>query len=159
MLRGPTSLNLNLESLASPEFLRLVAVLKPEMRRQTTIEIGAVDVLADTDRFAFLADYLHECGFRVALDGVDHQTLPHLMPAGLAADHLKLIWNPVLAKTDAAAVREPIGTWIERTPAIEVVLCHAATPAAIEVGRRLGIALYQGRHIDRCLNPGARPLN
>jgi len=40
-----------------------------------------------------------------------------------------------------------------------VVLCRAEAPEAIEVGAGLGIGLFQGRHVDRCLNPSARHIN
>jgi hypothetical protein len=44
---------------------------------------------------------------------------------------------------------------IKRHAAERVILCHSDSETAIEVGRWLGLAMFQGYYIDELLSAGA----
>ncbi len=153
-LRRHVSLNLNIETLLSPEFLSLDAALNGTSQRGIMIELQLVDVVADPAGFHFARDFLHDRGYRICLDGTTHFTLPLVDRERLGVDLIKLRWSRELA--DYAGGRDvgPLRGSIERLSPERLILCRCDSAQALALGRRFGITLFQGYHLDGLL---ARP--
>jgi len=146
---GGCSLNFNVSSVLSPEFQAFDAALPMELRRAIVLEFQKIDAFADLGSFLYARDYLHDRGFRVALDGVSHLSLPFVDRAGLGIDLVKLMWVPDMAAGLAAIGRNTLREVIERTGADRVILCRCDSAQAIECGQSLGLLLFQGWHLDK----------
>ena len=153
-LRRHVSLNLNIETLLSPEFLSLDAALSVTPQRGIMVELQLVDVVADPAGFHFARDFLHDRGYRICLDGTTHLTLPLVDRERLGVDLIKLRWSRELADYAAGLDVGPLRGCIERLSPERLILCRCDSAQAVELGRHFGISLFQGYHLDRLL---ARP--
>ena len=154
--RESMSLNFNVATLLSPEFMEFDAVIAAERSGTVVIELQLVDVIADLAGFAFARDFLRDRGYRICLDGTNHLSLPFVDRAKLGVDLLKLCWSSDLADSAAGPHRDALRDAIDAFSAERVILCHCDTPEALELGRALGITLYQGYHLDDLLAQAPR---
>jgi EAL domain-containing protein (putative c-di-GMP-specific phosphodiesterase class I) len=148
-ITGAFSLNLNVSTILSPEFLTFDAGLTVNMRGSIVIEIQAIDILADMTAYGFARGLLADRGYRICLDGVTGQTFPFLDRKRLGADFLKLQWSPMLTHGPSAPPRQELQDLVDKTGRVCTVLCRVDQEEAVAFGRSLGIALYQGRYIDK----------
>jgi len=147
----PFSLNLNVETVLSADFARFEAAVASQLRGRLVIEMNKLDVFSDMGAFLFARDYLHDRGFRLCLDGVTHRTLPYYNRSSLGFDLIKLYWTP-----DALDVMRPsavpeIRRLVMDSGQAHTILCRCDDAHAIEVGRDLGVVMFQGREVDRLL--------
>src|SRR5262249_22173810 len=88
-------------------------------------------------------------GYKIILDGVRHEALPLIDRELLGIDMVKVVWEPGLEDHIAAGSwAEKLGAAIQRIGRERVCLCRVDAAEAIEIGRKLGIWLFQGRLID-----------
>lgn len=135
---GPFSLNLNVGSVLSPEFLRFDAALPGELRGRVVLDMLPADVLADPSAFAFARGFARARGYRMLLRGITSTLLPLLNLAAMELDFAQLRWSPDLA--DAAPTLLQAGT-------TQWVLTQVHEPDALAWGQSIGIGLYQGRAV------------
>ena len=69
------SINLNVQTIMSPPFLEFDASLKGAARGTVVVELQDIDIFGDMSAYMFARDFMHERGYRVCLDGVNHLTL------------------------------------------------------------------------------------
>ncbi len=159
LVRQPTSLNLRLSTVLSPEFGRLVRLMSDSERRRLTVEMEAVDMMANYEGYLFARSYLNDIGVTLCLDGADETNLPDLIEAGLAADAIKIRWNPA---SDAKALAKPSSDFARAVAAFgphRTVLCRCSDARSIEFGHRLGLTRFQGRYLDQLLSPVSARVN
>ncbi len=149
-LRESISINLNISTVLSPEFLELDTALGTQAANSFVIEIQLIDALADVSSFGFARDFLHDRGYRVCLDGVTHRSLPFVDRGELGVDLVKLIWSGDLLHYSGSR-REDFSRGVEKLSPERVILCRCDSKEALDIGRDLGIALYQGRMVDQRL--------
>jgi hypothetical protein len=149
------SVNLNVSTILSAEFLAFDSSLKSGARGTIVLELQLVDVIADLATYHFARDFAHERGYRVCLDGVTELTLPHVDREKLGLDLVKLQWSPSLADEHGSEAQRRLQSFVEQTGKSRVVMCHVDSPDAMRCGQAAGIALYQGRGLDQVM--GARP--
>lgn len=147
-LAGDISINLNVHTLLSPEFLIFDDNVKMGMRGTIVIELQKVDIFADLGAYLFARDFVHDRSFRICIDGLDHQTLPFIDRDRLGADYVKVAWNPDMTEPEPA---ESFTKAVERTGASRVILCRCDSRQAIEFGQSLGINFFQGRYVEGLL--------
>ncbi|MEW5726875.1 MAG: hypothetical protein AB1918_03525 [Pseudomonadota bacterium] len=145
-LEGDISINLNVSTILSPEFLVFDDNVKAGMRGTIVLELQKVDIFADLGAYLFARDFAHDRGYRICIDGLTYSQLPFVDRERLGADLIKLVWDPSLAeekekKTDA----------LKRIGVTRIILCRCDTPSAIEYGHSAGITLFQGRHVETTL--------
>lgn len=145
-LAGDVSINLNVSTILSPEFMVFDDNVKAGMRGTIVLELQKVDIFADLGAFLFARDFAHDRGYRICVDGLSYSMLPFVDRERLGADLIKLIWDPSLTeekdrKTDA----------LKRIGVTRIILARCDTPSAIEYGHSVGITLFQGRHIEQTL--------
>lgn len=146
------SINLNVTSLASLEFLNFDRDLNNDVRRTVVIELQLVDILSDLDAFLFYRNFLRERSYRFCLDGLTHQSLVLLHTARLGADLVKIIWSPELHEKVMRGDSE-IAAAVKEIDPRRVILIRCDDKLAFETGKALGVTLYQGFLIDDLLKP------
>ena len=149
--RGDFSINVNLSTLLSQEFMNFDAALKTGTRGTILVEIQNIDIFSDLGSFFFVLEFLRERGYRICLDGLTHLTLPFVNREQLGIDLVKINWGPEMAPQEGGRRHEELAAMVARAGTDRVVLCRCDAEDSIEAGRSLGISLFQGRHIDAVL--------
>jgi len=154
MLDKAFSVNLNIATLLSPEFLKFDKALSSAVRRTIVIELQLIDVFANLESFLFVRNFLSDRGYRFCLDSLNHVSLPLIDRNRLGFDLVKLIWSAELHEIidgdndnilrDAAAGVGPG----------RLILIHCDSELALKTGQMLGTVLFQGYFIDQLLNKG-----
>ncbi|MGF1611369.1 MAG: hypothetical protein ACFCUQ_18345 [Kiloniellales bacterium] len=150
------SVNLNVGSVISDEFMAFDQKLGGEARRTVVIELQLVDVMADLDSFRFSRNFLHQRNYRFCLDGLTCQSLAVINCARLGVDLIKVIWSPELhdeVNRKDSAVLEALKSF----DANRVILIRCDDELAFETGKALGTHLYQGHLIDKLLKKTGQP--
>jgi hypothetical protein len=155
-LQRPISINLNLTTLLSQDFLSFDASIKPRQRASVVIEIDAADVYANIPDYNRVRGALQALGYRVCLDKVQPGLLLHMDREKLGANLLKLEWNETSQLNEANA--ELLQYAIRQWGANRIILAHSDTSEAVEYGKKLGIMLYQGYHLDKILEMQSKVL-
>jgi len=142
----PVSLPLCLESLFSPEFLRLDAILPKNQRQKIIIALNAKDVLAEPDLFLLARNFLQTRGFRTMLDAGSPFIASALSSQRGGFNYLRLIWSDDFPSPDSPAIR----LLRSKLPNVaeHIVLAGADRAAAIAWGWEVGIRMFQGRLIE-----------
>ncbi|GAA0584438.1 hypothetical protein [Caenispirillum bisanense] len=142
------SINLNVASILSDEFLAFDDELAAGSHGTVVIELRAEDIFADLAAYTFARDFLRQRGYRVCLDGVTWRSLAYVDPKRLGAELVKLSWTPelpkVLASPQGAIAREAL----RAIPPGRLILARCDSEEAVDFGRSQDITLYQGRLID-----------
>lgn len=157
--RDALSLNFNVATLLSRSFAELNALIAPATRASIVIEIGIGDVFADILGFFTAKRFLKSQGYRLCLDGVNSYSLPLVNREQLGFDLVKLQWN---AETEGQLnVNEyrQLGAIVEKYGKNRVILTRCDSKYAVDYGQGLGLSLFQGRYLDKMLNPNAKVEN
>ena len=145
------SLNLTAATVRSADFDRLEALLLPRLAGKLVIELQAADFFMNPAGFAAARDVLKRRGHTVCLDGATGHTVAFMDLRDLGVDLVKLRWTEALrhrpGSRDAAAMAESVA----RIGPDRLILCRCDGPEAIDAGQAMGIALFQGRHVDRLI--------
>jgi EAL domain-containing protein (putative c-di-GMP-specific phosphodiesterase class I) len=152
------SINLNISTIMSPDFLEFDASLRTGSRGTIVIELQPVDVFSDFDTFMFARDFLREKGYRVCLDGISLSMFEFIDRKRLGLDLVKLFWAPEIGESASAERREQIRDQINELGRSRIILSRCDTPSAVRVGQALGVSLYQGRHIDSMLSSARKDV-
>jgi EAL domain-containing protein (putative c-di-GMP-specific phosphodiesterase class I) len=151
------SLNLNISTLLSQEFLQFDQSLRASVRGSIIIELQKFDIFADLGAYVFARDFLQQRGYRVCLDDVSAMALSLLDREKLGLDLIKVFWAPDMGDAAAGERNAAFGEAVERTGRARIILARCDTEEAVSFGRSMGFRLFQGRYIDRLLNaPGLK---
>lgn len=147
------SINLNVSTILSDDFLRFDDSLAPGSHGTVVLEVRSEDIFADLNAFFFARDFVRQRGYRLCVDGLDWRTLPFVDPSRLGVDLMKLSWAEdlpsILHSPDGDAVNEVLS----RTGQGKIILARCDDENAIKFGQSKGIRLFQGRYIDRITKP------
>ena len=156
-LHSSFSLNLNVNTLLSPDFLEFDSQLRTGGRGTIVIEIQLVDVFADLTDFNFAREFLREKGYRLCLDCISYSSLAVFDRRTLGLDLVKMLWNEALMDEDPEGEKfQELKAAVDRCGKSRIVMIRCDSPQAIEVGQKLGIGLYQGRYVDYLIQENAR---
>ena len=152
----PFSLNLNLATILTPEFMQFDEDLSSRLRGRLVIELHATDIFADVGSFFFVRDFLKDRGHRICLDGITQYTLPLLKEINWNFDLIKVFWSQRLAGTSAQSRKDQdmFGEALKRQGDARTILARCDHPDAIMFGRERGIDLFQGFSIDAMIREG-----
>ena len=150
------SINLNVSTLLSPDFLRFDKQISTSARGRLVIEIQKLDIFADMGAFIFAREYVRDRGYRLCLDGMTHLTLPFIDREKLGLDMVKLLWSPEFAGVESARQLDDLRGCVAGFGASRVILARCDNEAAIKTGRALGINLFQGRYINGLIQQQGR---
>jgi hypothetical protein len=151
---GDISINLNVQTLLSPEFLVFDDNIKASMRGTMVLELQKVDIFADLGAFLFARDFAHDRGYRICIDGINVESLPFVDRVKLGVDLVKIVWDNSMLEGVL-----PNGTTIEdyvrRCGPSRSILCRCDAQDAIDFGQSVGVTLFQGRHVESMLAAAA----
>ncbi|MDA9975525.1 hypothetical protein N9F34_01660 [Alphaproteobacteria bacterium] len=145
------SINLNVQTVLSPPFLKFDSSLKSVARGTVVIELQAIDIFGDMGAYMFARDFMRERGYRICLDGLNHLTLQFIDRDRLGLDLLKFIWTPDMAYDLTGTRATELKEHVDRCGRARIILSHCDSDEAIRFGQSLGINMYQGRYVDRLL--------
>jgi len=149
-LSGDVSINLNVQTLLSQDFLTFDDGVKSSQRGTIVIELQKVDIFADLNAFLFARDFARERGYRICIDGVTVDSLPFIDRGRLGIDLLKLAWDASLVEgklPDGGLLAD----YVRKCGPSRTILCRCDAVNAIQVGQSVGLTLFQGRHIEQLL--------
>lgn len=142
------SINLNVGSILSDEFLAFDDELAAGSHGTVVIELRAEDIFADLAAYTFARDFVRQRGYRVCLDGVTWRSLPYVDPKRLGVELVKLVWTPDLPKVLASPQGAAALDAMRAIPPGRLILARCDSDDAVAFGRANAITLYQGRLID-----------
>lgn len=145
------SLNLNVATLFTEDFLIYDKAVPHRVRKDQAIEFQAFDLVENATEMPFIRAFLRSRGYRLSVDGVDRDLFMLLDWDAMDVDVVKLRWSPDLAAGDAA-FQEKVAA-IAKAGRPELVLCRAGDEAAIDWGAKVGIKLFQGWYLDGLTKP------
>ena len=146
------SLNMNIATILSPEFQKFDAAIPSMTRGRLVVEFQLIDIFADLGAYIFARDYLQERGYRSAIDGLTHLTLRYVDRARLGADLVKLYWTPDGLNTLDRTMAQSFRSQVMETGQARTILCRCEDEAALDLGREMGIIMFQGRYVERLYN-------
>lgn len=155
----PISLNLNVSTLLSERFAEFDEIIKPSMKVSVVLELQLADVFADMDTFLLAKRTVQKMGYRICLDGVTTKAFQQVDREKLGFDLVKLQWGADISNDIDSPQHDTLVKAVEKCGANRLILCRCDNSDAIEYGQALGIALFQGRHLDKMLNPNAKVEN
>lgn len=146
------SLNVNVSTLLSPEFLAFDMQLRAATKKAVVFELQTADIFSDMGAYMFAREFIHDRGYRFCVDGLTHLTFPLVNREDLGVDLKKMYWAPDLSDEGQDARCEKIRKSVAQAGAARVILCRVDDEDAVAFGQSLGISLFQGRYIDQLLS-------
>lgn len=156
---APVSINLNVATLLSDKFAEFDAVIKPSVKVSIVIELQVADVFSDMEAFLVARQAVQKSGYRVCLDGLTPLSFTQVNREQLGFDLAKLQWNADAESELDSPQNRALSEAVKRCGANRVILCRCDTRQAIDYGQAMGISLFQGRFIDKVVNPNAKVEN
>lgn len=157
--RGPVSLNLNIVTLLSHAFTEFDSHLSAAMRKQLIVELQAGDIFSNMQGFLAARDMLAKQGYRLCLDGLSRDSFLQMDREGLGLDMMKLQWNAEIESDLKTQMGKNMQKAVKACGPNRVILCRCDSRQAIDYGQALGINLFQGRALDKAMQPGQRKEN
>ena len=144
------SLNLNVSTVLSDEFLEFDEDINASMRSTIVLELQLLDIFSDIKAFILAKTFAQSRGYKICIDGITVDKLKYLNREQLDADLIKIIWHPTFM--DVIHEDKHFMDYVNKAERAKMILCRVDEPQAVEVGNSLGINLYQGRYIQRLLS-------
>jgi EAL domain-containing protein (putative c-di-GMP-specific phosphodiesterase class I) len=155
----PISLNLNVKTLLSDEFLEFDASIKPSVKVSVVVELQISDVFEDMRAFIIARNSVQKLGYRVCLDGLTDLSFTQVDREKLGFDLVKLQWNADIPSDLQTRENKKIADMIKACGPNRVILNRCDNRKAVDYGQALGISLFQGRYLDKLMNPLAKIEN
>lgn len=156
---SPVSLNLNIETVLSRKFREFDAAIKPALKASLVVEIQIGDVFSNVVGFIAARNQLQKMGYKVCVDGLTSLAMPYIDRELLGFDLAKLQWNADIESDVGAEENHAVMRAVKNFGAGRVILCRCDTRQAVMYGQAMGINLFQGRFLDRILNPNQKVEN
>jgi EAL domain-containing protein (putative c-di-GMP-specific phosphodiesterase class I) len=153
-IKRPLSININTETLLSPQFLEFCERMT-NTKSSLVFEIQVADVLTDLRSFRAARDIVQKHNYRVCVDGLNTLNFQQIDPKTLGFDLVKIQWNADVAGDLNTPENQKLREAVERAGANRIILCWCDSSHAIDYGHVLGISLFQGRYPDRVVNPNS----
>lgn len=157
--KSPVSINLNIDTVLSDNFASFDASLDESIKKTIIIEIQVSEVFADMSAFILAKDILQKSGYRVCVDGLTTQNIFHVDRERLGFDMAKLQWNADIIAENMTKEAKKIAHSVQTCGNKRIILCRCDNRQAIDYGHAIGISLFQGRYVDKFLNPDATIVN
>lgn len=143
------SLNLNVSTILSDDFLEFDENINPAQRSTIVLELQLADIFSDIKAFILAKTFAQYRGYKICIDGITVDKLQYIDRTHLDSDLIKIIWHPSFM--DVIKEDKHFTDYVNKAERARMILCRVDDPQAVEVGNSLGINLYQGRYIQRLL--------
>ncbi|WP_299440959.1 hypothetical protein [uncultured Rhodospira sp.] len=154
LIRGGFAININVGSILSDAFLRFEERVAAALHGTAVLELRVEDVFADLEAFTFARDFLHQRGYRICLDSLSPEEMALLNRERLGVDMMKLFWRPDLPELLSQGPGAELAERLRDGEGATTILARCDDPAAIDLGKSLGITMFQGHHMDKLLAGG-----
>ena len=144
------SLNLNVSTILSDEFMAFDESIPAPLRSSIILELQLVDIFNDVKAFLLAKAFAQYRGYKICIDGITVDKLQYINRVNLNSDLVKVFWHP--AFLDVINEDKHFRDYVNKAERAKMILCRVDDAKAIEVGNSLGINLYQGRYVQRELN-------
>jgi len=158
-LELPVSLNLNIRTLMSDSFLEFDEFVKPSVKVSVVIEVQVADVFEDMRAFHVARDTVQKLGYRICLDGLSDLSFPQVDRDQLGFDLIKLQWNADMPSDIQSTENRRIYDAVKSAGANRVILTRCDNRKAVDYGQAMGVSLFQGRYLDKLMNPMSKVEN
>lgn len=148
------SVNINVSTILSDEFLEFDDSVNVSMRSSIILELQLADMFSDLKAFMLAKTFAQARGYKVCIDGITVDKLKYINRANLDCDLMKIIWHPSFA--EVINEDKHFTDYVNKAERAKMILCRIDDPTAIEVGNSLGINLYQGRYVQKLLSQQSR---
>lgn len=155
----PVSLNFNIETILSKRFVEFDSAIKPLIKVPVVVEIQVGDAFSDIAGFVAARNILERLGYKVCLDGVTVFSISQINRLRLGVDLVKLQWNADLEADANKIENRPLRRAVEDCGSGRVILCRCDSRHSVSYGQAMGINLFQGRYLDRMVNPQQKVEN
>lgn len=155
----PVSINLNVATLLSDKFAEFDALIKPSTKVSVVIELQVSDVFSDMEAFLVARKAVQKSGYRVCLDGLTPLSFTQVSREQLGFDLAKLQWNADAESDLDSPENRALAKAVKKCGANRVILCRCDSRQAIDYGQGMDISLFQGRFLDKVINPNAKVEN
>jgi EAL domain-containing protein (putative c-di-GMP-specific phosphodiesterase class I) len=155
----PLSLNLNVKTLMSDAFAAFDAAIKPSAKVSIVLELHVADVFEDMQAFTIARNQVQRLGYRICLDGLTNLSFAQIKRETLGFDLVKLQWNADIASTIESEENREIAKLIKACGANRIILTRCDNKQAVDYGQAMGVSLFQGRYLDKLMNPAATVEN
>ncbi|MCW9034630.1 MAG: hypothetical protein OQK35_02495 [Alphaproteobacteria bacterium] len=155
---GDISINLNVATLLTKEFLNFDDAVIASMRGGIVLELQLVDIFANLNDFQFAREFVKDRGYRLCIDGIDYNTLRYIDRERMGIDLIKLNWSPELLVTEDIPLQE-MREVVSMAGEARMILARCDDRDAIEYGQSVGIKLFQGRHVETLIAEESRRRN
>lgn len=153
-LTGNFSVNINVSTILSDDFLRFDDSISGSMRQSIILELQLVDIFSDIRSFILAKTFAKARGYKICIDGITVDKLKYLNRTGLDCDLMKIVWHPSFA--EVINEDKHFTDYMNKAERAKIILCRIDDANAVEVGNSLGINLYQGRYVQRLLNASSK---
>lgn len=143
------SLNMNVSTILSDDFLAFDENLNPIQRSTIVLEFQLIDIFSDIKAFILAKTFAQYRGYKICIDGITVDKLQYIDREHLQSDLIKIIWHPSFM--DIIREDKHFTDYVKKSERARMILCRVDDPQAVEIGNSLGINLYQGRYIQRLL--------
>lgn len=145
---SPVSINMNVKTLLSEEFVEFDASLSKKQRSSIIIEIHVSDVFEDIKKFMIARAEVQKKGYRICLDGLDEVSFTQIDRTALGFDLAKISWSEDMGTKQNADFDKMLSTAVKKCGANRIILCHCGAEDAVIFGKSIGISLFQGRYVE-----------
>ncbi|MBE6453060.1 MAG: hypothetical protein E7012_06200 [Alphaproteobacteria bacterium] len=152
-LLGNFSININVSTILSDDFMRFDDNINASMRSTIVLELQLMDIFSDINAYMLAKNFAQARGYKICIDGITVDKLNYLNRQSLQCDLMKIIWHPSFY--DVMCQDPHFMDYTNKAERAKMILCRIDDPKAVEVGNSIGINLYQGRYIQRLLNQRA----
>jgi hypothetical protein len=142
---------LSLNILRGEEFRIFKEALTEDKKKNLIIGIHISDVYKSLADFFELKKSLSQQGFKLCLCGLDNISFLNVDRQMLGFDLMKLKWEPSILKQSYDDNMQALKTKIQVSGSSRVILSNCESVKALEIGRKLGLNLYQGNYIANSL--------
>ncbi len=149
-LIGNFSVNVNVSTILSDNFLNFDDNINVSMRSSVILELQLVDIFSDIKSYMLAKTFAKARGYKICIDGITVDKLKYLNRTNLDCDLMKIIWHPTFM--DVIREDKHFMDYVNKAERAKMILCRIDDAAAVEVGNSLGINLYQGRYVQRLLS-------
>jgi len=158
-LESPVSMNLNIRTLLSDAFQEFDTSVKPSIKVSIVIEIQISDVFEDMRAFHVARESVQKMGYRICLDGLTNLSFSMIDRERLGFDLVKLQWNADIPADLQTAENRLIAEAVKRCGPNRIILTRCDNRKAVDYGQTLGVSLFQGRYLDKLMNPMSKVEN
>lgn len=147
------SINLNVGTILSEDFLRFDDSLAPGSHGTVVLELRPEDIFADLNAFFFARDFVRQRGYRICVDGLTWRNVAYVDPHRLGCDLMKLTWEDDLPQRLSRSEGALAAHALRRGVQGRMILARCDHEKAIQFGQDVGFTLFQGRHLDTVMRP------